>query len=196
MVVCEAAGFDVIIVETVGVGQSETRVASMVDFFLVMLLAGAGDEIQGIKRGILELADAIAINKADGDNIEKVRKAQKDYQSALCLLHPSSPVWSVPVLTCSALTMVGIDEIWETILDYREKIEDAGVQDAKRKKQALAWMWDLIEQRLRDRFYENPKIKKLLPKIIKDVKKGKMVPSAAALEMLSLNSIEHDKHNS
>lgn len=194
MVVCEAAGFDVIIVETVGVGQSETRVASMVDFFLVMLLAGAGDEIQGIKKGVLEHADAIAINKADGDNIEKVRKAQKDYQSALGLLHPSSPVWSVPVLTCSALTMVGIDKIWKTILDYREKLEAAGELDAKRKKQALAWMWDLIEQGLRDRFYKNPDIKKLLPKIIKDVKKGKMVSSAAALEMLSLNSIEHDKH--
>lgn len=195
MVVCEAAGFDVIIVETVGVGQSETRVASMVDFFLVMLLTGAGDEIQGIKKGILELADAIAINKADGDNIEKVQKAKKDYQSALCLLYPSSPVWSAPVLTCSALTMVGIDKIWKTILDYREKLEAAGELDAKRKKQAIAWMWDLIEQGLRDRFYKNPEIKKLLPKIIEDVKKGKMISSAAALELLSLNSIEHDKHN-
>ena len=168
----------------------------MVDFFLLLMLAGAGDELQGIKRGIMELADAIIINKADGDNIEKVRKAQKDYQSALCILHPSSPVWSVPVLTCSALTMVGIDKIWKTILDHREKLEAAGELDAKRKKQALSWMWDLVEQRLRDRFYENPQIKKLLPKIIKEVKKGKMVSSAAALELLSLNSIEHDKHNS
>ena len=194
MIVCEAAGFDIIIVETVGVGQSETHVSSMVDFFLVMLLAGAGDEIQGIKKGVLELADAIVINKEDGDNIEKVRKAKEDYQSALCLLYPSSPVWSAPVLTCSALTMVGIDRIWETILDHREKFEAAGELEAKRKKQALAWMWDLVEQGLRDRFYRNPEIKKQLPKIIEDVKEGKLGSSAAAFELLSLNSIEFDKH--
>ena len=193
-VVCEAAGFDVIIVETVGVGQSETRVASMVDFFLVMLLAGAGDEIQGIKKGVLELADAIAINKADGDNIERVRKAKEEYQSALCLLYPSSPVWSAPVLTCSALTMAGIDKIWETILDHREKLKAAGELDAKRKKQAVAWMWDLVERGLRDRFYKNPEIIKQLPKIIEDVKEGKKGSSAAAFELLYLNSIEFDKH--
>jgi len=168
----------------------------MVDFFLVMLLAGAGDEIQGIKKGILELADAIAINKADGDNIEKVRKAKTDYQSALCLLYPSSPVWSAPVLTCSAMTNIGIDEIWKTILDHREKFEAAGELDVKRKKQTLAWLWDLIEQGLRDRFYKNPDIKKLLPKIIENVEKGKMASSTAALELLSLNSIEHDNNNS
>jgi LAO/AO transport system kinase len=171
----------------VGVGQSETTVASMVDFFLVMLLAGAGDEIQGIKKGIIELADAIAINKADGDNIAKAREAKNDYQSALNILSPSLPFWLPPVLTCSALTMDGIDKIWKIILDHREKLEAAGELDVRRRKQALAWMWDLVEEGLEDRFYQNPDVKKLLPKIIKEVKKGKKVSSAAAHELLFLN---------
>jgi LAO/AO transport system kinase len=187
MIVCAAAGYDVVIVETVGVGQSETTVASMVDFFLVMLLAGAGDEIQGIKKGIIELADAIAINKADGDNIAKAREAKNDYQSALNILSPSLPFWLPPVLTCSALTMDGIDKIWKIILDHREKLEAAGELDVRRRKQALAWMWDLVEEGLEDRFYQNPDVKKLLPKIIKEVKKGKKVSSAAAHELLFLN---------
>jgi len=187
MVVCAAAGYDVVIVETVGVGQSETTVASMVDFFLVMLLAGAGDEIQGIKKGIIELADAIAINKADGDNIAKAREAKNDYQSALNILSPSLPFWLPPVLTCSALTMDGIDKIWKIILDHREKLEAAGELDVKRRKQAIDWMWDLVEEGLKDRFYQNPDVKKLLPKIIKEVKKGKKVSSAAAHELLFLN---------
>ena len=145
IVVCEAAGFDVIIVETVGVGQSETTVASMVDFFLVLMLAGAGDELQGIKKGVLELADAIAINKADGNNIENAAKAKIEYEKALNLLTPSSKIWSPPVLTCSALTMDGIDEIWQTILDYKEKLEASGELMAKRKRQALEWLWALVE---------------------------------------------------
>jgi LAO/AO transport system kinase len=187
LVVCEAAGFDMILVETVGVGQSETTVASMVDFFLVMLLAGAGDEIQGIKKGILELADAIAINKADGDNIEKAKEAKRDYQSTLSILYPSSPVWTPPVLTCSALTLDGLDEVWKTILDHRERLEAAGELDAKRKKQALAWMWDLIQEELKARFFRNKDVMRLLPKIIEEVKNGKTVASVASDELLSLN---------
>jgi GTPase len=188
LVICEAAGFDMIIVETVGVGQSETTVASMVDFFLVMLLAGAGDEIQGIKKGILELADAIAINKADGDNIEKAREAKRDYQSALSILYPSSPVWTPPVLACSALTLDGLDEIWKTILDHRERPEAAGELAARRKKQALAWMWDLIQEGLKARFLKNEDVIRLLPKIIEEVKDGKTVSSVASHELLSLNN--------
>lgn len=186
MVVCEAAGFDVIIVETVGVGQSEIAVASMVDFFLVMLIAGAGDEIQGIKRGIIEFADAIAINKADGDNIEKAREAKMDYQSALSVLCPPSRVWSPPVLTCSAHTMDGIDTIWEIILDHREKLEASGELDEKRRRQALDWMWDLIEEGLIERFHKHPKVIKLLPKMIEEVETGKTIASAALHELLSL----------
>src|SRR6056297_272375 len=116
MLICEAAGFDVIIIETVGVGQSEASVASMVDFFLVLILAGAGDELQGIKRGILELADAIAVNKADGENIKNAKQTRKAFADALHLLLPSSSTWVPPVMTCSALTMAGINEIWDTVL--------------------------------------------------------------------------------
>jgi LAO/AO transport system kinase len=187
IIVCEAAGFDVLIVETVGVGQSETTVASMVDFFLVLMLAGAGDELQGIKKGVLELADAIAINKADGNNIENTKKAKIEYEKALSLLTPSSKTWSPPVLTCSAVTMDGIDEIWQTILDHRKKIEASGELAEKRSKQALDWMWALVEEGLIDRFYKNSKVKKSLPKIVKSVKKGRTGPTVAAHKLLYLH---------
>jgi len=193
IIVCEAAGFDVIIVETVGVGQSETTVASMVDFFLVLMLAGAGDELQGIKKGVLELADAIAINKADGDNIENARKARVEYKKALSLLTPSSKTWSPPVLTCSALTMDGIDDIWRTILDHRKKTEASGELAAKRSQQALDWMWALVEEGLIDRFYKNPAIEKSLPAIIKAVEKGETGPTIAAQELLFLNDQQGPK---
>ena len=191
MIVCEAAGFDVIIVETVGVGQSETTVASMVDFFLVLMLAGAGDELQGIKKGVLELADAIAINKADGSNIENAQKAKIEYEKALSLLTPSSKSWSPPVLTCSAITMDGIEEIWQTILHHRKKLENLGELAEKRRKQTLDWMWALVEEGLRDRFYRDPKVEKFLPQIIKAVEEGKTAPTAAAHELLCL----HDSRN-
>ena len=187
MIVCEAAGFDIIIVETVGVGQSETTVASMVDFFLVLMLAGAGDELQGIKKGVLELADAIAINKADGNNIEHARKAKIEYEKALNLLTPSSKIWSPPVLTCSAVTLDGIDEIWQTILDHRKKLESSGELADKRRKQALDWMWALVEDGLRDRFYRNSDVEKSLPQIIKAIEKGKTAPTNAAYTLLNLH---------
>jgi len=187
MIVCEAAGFDVIIVETVGVGQSETTVASMVDFFLVLMLAGAGDELQGIKKGVLELADAIAINKADGSNIENAQKAKIEYEKALSLLTPSSKNWSPPVLTCSALTMDGIEEIWKTILHYRKKLEKSGELAEKRRKQTLDWMWALVEEGLRDRFYRDPHLEKSLPQIVKAVAEGKTSPTVAAHKLLCLH---------
>ena len=184
MLVCEAAGFDVIIVETVGVGQSETAVASMVDFFLVLMLAGAGDEIQGMKKGISELADAVVINKADGDNIEKVEKARKEFETALHFLIPSSPTWTPPVLTCSALEMRGIDEIWKTVLLHRKKFADTGELEAKRKKQAVDWMWSLLEEGLKQRFYNNPDVKRELPRMKRDVEKGVITPTNAACRLL------------
>ena len=189
MIICEAAGFDVIIVETVGVGQSETTVASMVDFFLVLMLAGAGDELQGIKKGVLELADAIAINKADGNNIEHARKAKIEYEKALNLLTPSSKIWSPPVLTCSAVTLDGIDEIWQTILDHRKKLESSGELADKRRKQALDWMWALVEEGLIDRFYKNPGVEKSLPNIVKSVEKGITGPTVAAHKLLYLHDL-------
>jgi LAO/AO transport system kinase len=184
MLICEAAGYDVIIVETVGVGQSETTVASMVDFFLVLMLAGAGDELQGIKKGILELADAIAITKADGDNVAKARKAARTYENALHFLKPNSPLWIPPVLTCSAVDMTGICEIWQTVLSHRKKLSDSGELEQRRQQQALDWMWSLIEEGLKNRFNQNPEVKMHLPKLARGVEKGTTAPTVAAEELL------------
>ena len=186
MLLCEAAGFDVLIIETMGVGQSEARVASMVDFFLVLMLAGAGDELQGIKKGILELADALAVNKADGDNVEKAKQARKTYEIALNLLHPSSPSWTPKVLTCSAMEMIGIDTLWKTVLEHREKLSATGELAEKRKKQASAWMWAMVEEGLKERFYKHSDIKKLLSKISREVETGVTAPTDAAHALLSL----------
>lgn len=186
MIVCEAAGFDVMIVETVGVGQSETTVSSMVDFFLVLMIAGAGDELQGIKKGVLELADAAAVNKADGDNVEKAEFARKQYETALHFLAPSSPNWTPPVLTCSALEMIDIDLIWETVLDHRKKFLATGELEANRKKQAVDWMWSLVKEGLKEQFYKNAEIKKMLPGILKDVANGTISSTVAANRLLFL----------
>jgi LAO/AO transport system kinase len=189
MLVCEAAGFDVVIVETVGVGQSETAVASMVDFFLVLLLAGAGDELQGLKKGILELADALAVNKADGDNRVRAERAAKVYELALHLLQPSSPQWSPPVLTCSALEMNGVEAIWDTVLRHRAVFGPSGELEARRRQQAVAWMWSLVEEGLKDRFARQPEVRRQLPRILHEVERGSLAPTAAADRLLfSLDS--------
>jgi len=184
MMICEAAGFDVMIVETVGVGQSETAVASMADFFLVLMIAGAGDELQGIKKGILELADAVVVNKADRDNIEKTEFARKQYESALRFLAAASPTWTPPVMTCSALERIGIDKIWEIVLDHRKKLLATGELEANRRRQAVDWMWSLIKEGLKERFYQNPDVKKMLPKIAKEVENGTTASALAANRLL------------
>ncbi len=184
MLLCEAAGYDVIIVETVGAGQSDVAVASMVDFFLVLIITGAGDELQGIKKGILELADAVAINKADGNNVEKARLARKQYETALHFLTPSTPSWSPPVLACSALEMIGISDIWETVLAYREKLSSTGELERKRKRQDVDWMWFMVKEGLKEWFYKNPDVKKFLPKIARKVEEGAIAPTVAASELL------------
>lgn len=184
MLVCEAAGFDVIIVETVGVGQSETAVSGMVDFFLVLMIAGAGDELQGIKKGVLEMADAVAINKADGDNIERANRTRRDFENALHLLSPISPTWTPPVLACSALEMTGIRDIWGMICCHRQKMTETGELQEKRKAQAQDWMWTLVEDGLRDRFYRHPVIADVLAKTIRDVESGETTPTAAADRLL------------
>ncbi|WP_457576386.1 methylmalonyl Co-A mutase-associated GTPase MeaB [Desulfomarina sp.] len=191
MLVCEAAGYDIVIIETVGVGQSETTVASMVDFFLVLLIAGAGDELQGIKKGVLEVADAIVINKADGDNINRAEMAKKEYEAALHMLMPTSPNWTVPVLTCSSLEHRGIDRIWETILKHRNKLTESGEMAEKRKKQALEWMSFLLDEGLRQWFYSSPDIIEILPQLRNQVAMGKTSPTAAADTLLA-----HLKHKS
>jgi len=184
MLVCEAAGFNVVIVETVGAGQSEVAVASMVDFFLVLMIPGAGDELQGMKKGIMELADAVAVNKADGDNVKKANLARRQYETALHFLTPSSPNWSPPVLTCSATEMIGIDKIWETVLDYKKKITASGELEAKRKKQAIDWMWFLVKEGLTAWFNENPYVKKMIPNVEREVEQGTIAPTAAADKLL------------
>ena len=184
MIVCEAAGFDVMIVETVGVGQSETTVASMVDFFLVLMIAGAGDELQGIKKGILELADAVAVNKADGSNVEKAELARKQYENALHFLTPASLSWTPPVLSCSALEMTRIDVIWEAVLDHEKKLRNTGELEEKRQKQALDWMWALVEEGLMLRFYKNKEVVRQLSKVTRAVKSGRTAPTVAASKLL------------
>ncbi len=185
MLACEAAGFDVVIIETVGVGQSETTVASMVDFFLVLMIAGGGDELQGIKKGVLEVADAIVINKADGDNVMRAQMAQKEYQAALHLLMPSQSTWAPPVLTCSALELTGVDQVWETITDHRTALAESGEFSQKRKKQALDWMIFLVEEGLRNWFYTDPKVKEAIPSLKKEVEQEKISPTVAAATLLA-----------
>ncbi len=184
MLICEAAGYDVVIVETVGVGQSEVTVSSMVDFFLVLILAGAGDGLQGIKRGIIELADAIAVNKADGDNVEKANIARKAYEDAVNLLFSGTSAWVPPVLTCSAISMAGVAEIWEAVLAHRKKLTETGELHLKRTRQNLEWMRFLIEEGLKHWFYESPEIKKWLPLLSWSVEKGEITPTAAAETLL------------
>ena len=191
LLVCEAAGFDVAIVETVGVGQSETTVASMVDFFLVLMLAGAGDELQGIKKGVLELADAVAINKADGDNVEKAEKARQSYEAALHLLNPPTPTWTVPVLTCSALTMAGVENLWQTIRDHHRKLSATGELAEKRRRQALAWMWSRIEDGLKERFFGNRQVRARLRDIETSVQRGELSPTLGAETLLFLLDNDH-----
>ncbi|BHH83964.1 methylmalonyl Co-A mutase-associated GTPase MeaB [Desulforhopalus sp. 52FAK] len=186
MLVCEAAGYDVVIIETVGVGQSETTVASMVDFFLVLMIAGAGDELQGIKKGVLEVADAIVINKADGDNIDKAKMARREYEAALHMLMPASVNWSPPVLTCSSLFSEGIQEIWDTIISHKDTFTESGEFEEKRREQALEWMHFLLDDGLRSWFYNNPEVAELLPELRRAIAEQKTSPTAAADSLLTL----------
>ncbi len=185
MLLCEAAGFDVIIVETVGVGQSEVAVANMVDFFLVLLLPGAGDDLQGLKKGVLELADMIAVNKADGDNLDRARRTANDYRNALQILTPPSPNWRAPVITISGLRNIGLDELWQQIERYHDIMSRSGEWQGKRREQAVAWMHDLIEARLRAALTDDPAIGEKLQALEARVRAGEMVPSLAAEEIAS-----------
>lgn len=196
MLLCEAAGFDVIIVETVGVGQSETAVCGMVDFFLVLMLAGAGDALQGIKRGILELADAVAVNKADGRNIERAVCAGKIYQRALRLLNPPDADWKPPVLTCSAATGAGIEKIWQTVLNHHRKLQASGKLENRRRHQALEWMESLVAEGLQERFFRHPQVRRKLPKVSEKVRRGRLNPMAAAEKLLFLLDKEESFYDS
>lgn len=183
MLLCEAAGFDLILVETVGVGQSETVVHSMVDFFLLLMLAGAGDELQGMKRGIMELADALAITKADGDNSQSANRARVEYENALHLFPPTGTGWFPPVLTCSAITSAGIDTLWTTIQKQQQLTTQNGYRARRRQEQQLAWFRSLLRQRLESRFYSQPGIRDRLVSLENQVRAGTLLP-APAIEIL------------
>lgn len=181
ILVCEAAGFDVVLVETVGVGQSEAIVAGMVDFFLVLLIAGAGDELQGIKRGILEVADMLAINKADGDNLARAIQAQASYQSALRLMRPQS---EPPVVICSALERTGLEELWGLAEERRAELEASGAFQRRRQEQQVRWMWDMVEDGLRRALRGDRELRALLERLEEAVGAGTAAPSAAATQVL------------
>lgn len=172
LLLCEAAKFDVVLVETVGTGQSETTVADMTDFFLVLMLAGAGDELQGIKKGVIEIADMLAINKADGDNVRRAEMAASEFRAALHILSPHSPDWSPPVQTCSALTGNGIEELWSRVLDHRGRMIKSGAFNARRRDQQVKWMWSMLENRLQVRLRSHPSLRARLPKIERAVADG------------------------
>lgn len=184
MLVCEAAGFDVIIVETVGVGQSEITVASMVDFFLLLQLPNAGDELQGIKRGVMEIADAILINKAEGDNRPKAELARQQYANALHMLKPKSPNWQVPALLCSALRGEGIADAWAAIEDFRARMQQSGELEQKRRLQASDWMWTLLLDDIKEMFLRDRNVEALLGQVQDAVANGTTTPSAAARRLL------------
>lgn len=179
MLICEAAGYDVVLVETVGVGQSETVVADMVDFFLVLMLPGAGDELQGIKKGILELADMIAVNKADGDNATRAQTAAREYQMALHLMMPASPNWTPPVLTCAGLTGEGLDTLWEQILLHRRLLTDSGEIGQRREEQRIRWMWSMLDDRLAAALRNHPDVGELLPRLEAQVREETTTPVLA-----------------
>jgi LAO/AO transport system kinase len=179
LLLCEAAGHDVVLVETIGTGQSETSVAEMTDAFLVLMLPGAGDELQGIKKGVIELADLIAVNKADGDNLVRAKAAAAEYRAALHIVSPASPHWTPPVLTYSALTGEGIADLWSKILEHREAMTGTGEFAARRRAQQARWMWTLLEERLMSRLKSDPELKAKLPRLEKAVAEGKISPAVA-----------------
>lgn len=186
IILCEAAGFDVIIIETVGVGQSETTVHSMVDFFLLLKLAGAGDELQGIKRGIIEMADAITINKADGDNLKRAKLAKVEFNRALHLYPEKSSNWQPKVTICSAIHNEGIDDIWFMILDYVETTTKNKYFNAKRNEQNKFWLIQTIEEQLKSNFFNRTKIKKALAEQLQLIENNETTPFAAADYLLNL----------
>jgi LAO/AO transport system kinase len=185
ILLCEAAGYDIIIVETVGIGQSETAVADMVDFFLVLMLPGAGDELQGIKKGVLEIADMIAVNKADGDNAGKATAAAAEYSAAFHILTPQSPNWAPPVLTVSGLKNEGLDTLWQEIQRHRHTLSETGEFAARRQTQLVRWMWNMLEEKLIGAVKTNPAVTGQLAQVEQDVATGKTTPVFAVRKILN-----------
>ena len=185
MTVVEAAGFDVVLVETVGVGQSETAVADMVDFFLVMMLPGAGDELQGIKKGVLELADALVVNKADGGNEIAAQRAVRDYRAALAMTAPVNPSWVPPVLAVSAIECTGLDQVWDQIQAYYQALTDTGELGNRRANQQVRWMWSMVDERIREHLREHSAVAELVADLEQKVAASQVTPAAAADQILA-----------
>lgn len=190
MLMCEAAGYDVIIIETVGVGQSETTVRSMVDFFLLVVLTGAGDELQGIKKGIMELADAIVINKADGDNLMKARVSRGQYERMIEYIRPATPGWPTHAYLCSAVEKTGLKELWEVIRAFRDMTKESGVWQKRRDGQLLDWMHSMIDEHLHNLFFEDAVVTGRMPEIKEAVLDGTISPTQAVAELINLFDVK------
>jgi LAO/AO transport system kinase len=184
MVLMEAAGYDTVLVETVGVGQSEIAVANMVDCFLYLALARTGDALQGIKKGVLELADVIAVNKADGDHEREARSAARELAGALRLLRAPDAPWSTPVLTCSGMTGTGLDDVWARIGDHRDTMREIGEFDEKRRRQQVDWMWTMVREILLGRLHADPGVRELVPEVERQVRAGELTATLAAQRIL------------
>jgi LAO/AO transport system kinase len=184
IVLMEAAGYDVVLVETVGVGQSEVAVAGMVDTFLLLTMARTGDGLQGIKKGILELADVVAVNKADGPHERDAQAAARELTSALRLMRPTSERWRPPVLPCSAQTGAGLDDVWAAIRTHRRTLEEHGELGTRRAEQQVQWMWAMVRDRLLDRLQSDPGVREALPGLEHDVRGGELTPTLAAQQIL------------
>ena len=185
LLLCEAAGYDVILVETVGVGQSEITVRSMVDFFLLVALTGAGDELQGMKKGVMEIADAILINKADGDNRQKAEMVRVDYERMIHYLRPATEGWLTRACTCSAYSGYGIDAVWDMIDEFCSKTKASKVFSRRRQKQTLDWVYALVEEHLRAVFYQNEQVKACRPKLEQEILAGRMPATLAAQQLIA-----------
>ena len=189
IVLLEAAGFDVILVETVGVGQSEVAVANMVDTFVFLTLARTGDQLQGIKKGVLELADIVVVNKADGEHLREARKAARDLSGVIRLIYPRETLWRPPVLTMSALEGTGLVELWETVERHRDVLSEAGEFEARRRAQQVDWTWQMVRDTVLDRVLSNPAVRKSRAEVERQVLAGELTPAMAAQQILKLASI-------
>jgi len=186
VLICEAAGYDIVFVETVGVGQSETLVNSMVDLFMLLMLPNAGDELQGIKKGVLELADLIVVNKSDGVQESQAITTQSEYRKAMKLLSSSKKYWEPQILRCSALEKYGMDAIWEAVKNFREKLQNTGEWEKQRRIQSEKWMWTLVEEGLLNNFHKNKIIQQTITEIEKSVASGEILPANAASRLLEI----------
>ena len=189
VVLLEAAGFDVILIETVGVGQSEVAVANMVDTFVLLTLARTGDQLQGIKKGVLELADIVVVNKADGDHLPDARKAARELKSALRLIYPRETLWLPPVLTMSAMEGTGLTEMWDTVERHRQVLADAGQFEERRRAQQVDWTWQMVRDTVLDRVLSNPEVRKIRTDVERQVKAGELTPALAAQQILKAASV-------